>query len=161
MPAAVAAAALGALVHTGYTLLLAYGRQKQCLVADAWKLAATLLALALFLPGGARTYLQALCGMHVVSFGLVATMLWRGRGVTAGAIAQAIGPPAAAAALASGIALLLGGPSLVAQGTMFGVVYVLTLRVLFARPLAELVRYLPQSARLSRWLRLSAGAAST
>ena len=80
----------------------------------------TLLALAIWLPLGAGTYLLALCGMHVISFGLLATLLGRGGGVTAAGIAQAVWPPLAAAALAYLTAPWLGGPWLLARAAMFG-----------------------------------------
>lgn len=156
VPFAVGAAAIAALVQTGYTLLLASGRQGQCLIADGWRLAGTLLALGLCLSSGARTYLLATCGLHLVSLLLVVVFLWRGGAVTIGAIAHAVVPPAISAALATFAATLVPGESLVPKAAAFGFVYILALRVLFPAPFAELVGYLPQSARVSRWLRLAA-----
>jgi O-antigen/teichoic acid export membrane protein len=155
VPLAMGAAAIAALVQTTYTLLLAHGRQGQCLVADAWRLTGTLLALALWLPLGARAYLAALCGLHLVSLAMVAVFLWRGRGISARALAHAIVPPLACTALAWIGAPLVAGDSVVLQAIAFGLMYMASLRLLFASPFAELVNYLPQSARLNRWLRFT------
>jgi hypothetical protein len=65
-------------------------------------------------------------------------------------------PPAVAAALAILAATAVPGQSLVPKAMAFGLTYIFALRVLFPSPFAELVGYLPQSARVSRWLRLAA-----
>ena len=156
VPFAVGAAALAALVQTGYTLLLAHGRQGQCLVADAWRLAGTLLALALFLPSGARMYLVALCGLHAVSLIMVMVFLWRDRAVTsarhrAGGRAAACRSAALAAVVAASRGRGLGRAACRrVRARVHG-----RAALLFPAPFAELVGYLPQSARVSRWLRFA------
>jgi hypothetical protein len=59
-----------------------------------------------------------------------------------------------AAAPAVALALIAPGGAVV-QAAVFGVTYVVALRVLFAAPFAELVRYLPLSHQLNRWLRFT------
>jgi O-antigen/teichoic acid export membrane protein len=161
VPFAVAAAALMGLVQTAYTLLLANGQQRACLVTDVWRLAGTLIALAVALPYGAKAYLAATSAMYLVSFGLVAGFLWQGRAVTLRAVSLAVGPALVAAGAAVGAARLAGGVHVVVTALAFALIYLAVLRSLFATPLQELIRYLPLSERLSRWLRFNPAPAST
>ena len=93
-----------------------------------------------------------MCGLHAISLIMVIAFLWGSRAVTMGAVAQAVMPPSACAVLAALAASLVAGGPLVLQGAVFGLVYMVSLRALFAAPFAELVGYLPQSGRLTRWL---------
>jgi O-antigen/teichoic acid export membrane protein len=151
VPAATAGAALGAIAQTGYTLLLAYGRQGQCVVADAWKLAGTVCALAVLLPLGPNAYLLGLCAVQAAIGGIVLGFLWQGRAVTATAIISGT-IPAVVGAIFAALAMRTTPAWLPAQLLAFAVVYLATLRILFAGPFAELVSHLPQATRVSRWL---------
>ena len=155
VPLAIGAAAIAAMVQTAYTLLLAHGRQAECLAADAWRLAGTVVALGALLPFGIRTYLLAVCGLHLVSLLMVLVFLLESRGVTSAAIWSAIAPPAACAVLAGLAGQSVAGSTPVVQMFVFGIAYVTGLRVMFAAPFAELVSYLPQAGRLNRWFRFS------
>jgi teichuronic acid exporter len=155
VPFAMAVAAVSAIAQTAYTLLLASGRQGPCLVADAWRLAGTLIALVVALPFGAAGYLVAMSALQCVSLVIVVGFLLRGRAVTPAGLLQAIVPALVSTGLAAGAASIGAAGSPVATGVVFFGVYVVALRVLFASACAELVGYLPQSGRLSRWLRLA------
>ena len=154
VPFAVASVAIAALVQTAYTLLLANGRQRDCLVADMWRLGGTLLTLVIALPLGLRSYLAGGALMHVISLAMVLAFLVRARAVDAAAVFMAIGPALVSASPAVALALVTPGGA-IAQAAVFGVVYLIALRVLFAAPFAELVRYLPLSHQLNRWLRFT------
>ena len=154
VPFAVASVAVAALVQTAYTLLLANGRQRACLVADAWRLAGTLLTLVIALPLGLRVFIAAGVAMHAISLVMVLGFLIRARAIDLGGIALAIGPALVATTPAIVLALVTPGGAL-AQAAVFGATYVVGLRVLFAAPFAELVRYLPLSHQLNRWLRFT------
>jgi teichuronic acid exporter len=156
VPAAAIMAAFAALGQTGYTLLLAYGKQRQCLTADAWKLTATVVALALLLPLGPRHYLMALCVLQMSAAALVIVYLWNGGAVSTGAIASSLLPAFVSTALAAGALAVAAPAGFVTQCVVFGTVYLAALRTLFATPLAELVSQLPQSARVGRWLGFAA-----
>lgn len=156
VPAATAAAALGALAQTGYTLLLANGRQGQCVVADAWKLVGTIAALAVLLPFGPNMYLIGLCVIQAAIGGIVLGFLWQGGAVTATAISAGTVPAAVSATFAA--LVMRATPAwLPVQMAAFAVVYITALRILFAGPFAELVSHLPQATRVSRWLRFTPG----
>ena len=152
VPAAMGAAAVGALVQTAYTLLLAHGRQKQCLVVDAWRLAGTLMALGICLSFGPGIYLLGIICVHVVSLALVATLLQQHRAIVAAAVWQAVLPPLAASSLASGVAWLAADQFVIWPALLFLATYVAAMRSLFPKPFAELIAYLPQSGRIHRWL---------
>jgi O-antigen/teichoic acid export membrane protein len=157
VPLAVAAAAIAAIVQTAYTLLLASGRQRACLAADGWRLAGTLMALVAALPAGPLVYLASICALHAVSLGIVMTLLRHAGTLSGKAVWLALGPPVACATLGLAAARLVPGHAAV-QAIVFAAVYGVTVRGLFATPFAELVRYLPQSRRLYRWLRFSPAA---
>lgn len=154
VPLAVASVAIAALVQTTYTLLLAHGRQRACLVADAWRLAGTLLTLMFALPLGLRAFLAGGIATHAISLIVVFMFLVRARALDAGGIALALGPAMIATAPALALAFVTPGGAL-AQAGAFAATYVAALRVLFAGPFAELVRYLPLSHHLNRWLRFT------
>jgi len=161
------AGALAAIVQTGYTLLLAHGRQDRCLLADIWRLVGTALALLTCLPFGIPAYLAGMAALHTVS--LVAVLFWlhRDGAVTLPALADAFVPPLAgvvAALISVGVVQifvpLTGGlivPSAVTALT-FAFVLGVVLRLAYRRELTELVGYLPEQRRLTRWLRLQEAA---
>lgn len=163
VPWALGAAALAAVVQTGYTLLLAHGRQDRCLRADALRFAGTVGAVAVLLPFGLDAYLLGLGAVHLASLALVLVWLVRARIVEVRALLDAFLPPlasgAAAAAALAGVRLLLpddGGPvvTIALDAAVFGTVYLAALRLAFARPLMQLVAHLPQRRGISRvlWL---------
>jgi hypothetical protein len=91
-------------------------------------------------------------------------LLWRARAIAEPVLLEALAP----AVVSSVVALITAGsvrsalpldlhPLLEAGlvAAMFGLVYVGALRVLFRRPLAEIVSELPHATRMSRALRLA------
>jgi O-antigen/teichoic acid export membrane protein len=161
LPWAMAAAALMAVVQTGYALLLAHQQQRRCLVADVWRLAGTVIALAALAGAGLRFYLVGMSAVHVVSLVFVLYWLQDDKAVTRRALVSAILPPviATTAAVSAVLAVRttgLGGMSLttaaVTEGVVLALVYVLVLRLLFADAMEELIRALPERRRISRLL---------
>lgn len=164
VPWAMAGAAVAAVAQTAYTLLLANGQQRACVIADAWKMVGTVAALAIALPAGPATYLMAICAMQVVTLLVASTSLWRSRALAGTAVAGVVAPPLVSAALAT-VSLIAWrwaaatavDPVVVHVGAAatFGVTYLAALRLLFGTPLGELVAELPQSRRIGRALGLA------
>jgi O-antigen/teichoic acid export membrane protein len=167
LPWAMAAGAIAALVQAAYTLLLAHQRQRECLNADIWRLAGTVMALALAFPFGLRAYLAGVTLMHLMSLAMILRWLARDRAVAWRGVARALAPAIVAALVAwavTGSVKTLAGDDArglsapIAQGALFVSVYLLTLRVGFGDALRELVGYLPERRRLHRWLRFQEAA---
>lgn len=164
VPAAMAVAALLALVQTGYTLLLASGRQAQCLVADGWRLAGSLIALLVALPHGVRPFLLAMCVVHGISMLTIAGFLIAAGALRKRAVYDSLVPAIACTIPAFACAWLVQGAWFGWSLVVFGTTYAVCIRTFFAPQLAEVIGYLPHSARLGRWLGVaewsSAGATS-
>lgn len=163
LPLTLAGGAAAAASHTGYTLLLAHGRQDRCLRADVWRLIGTAAALAVFLPFGIQRYLVGLAVVHVVSLGLVLSWLTRAGAVSTRSLADAFAPPAVSAVVAGTALLAARGLAArfdyvvvdaIVSGVVFSVAYVACLRVAFSAQLRELVVYFPKRRRINRLLRL-------
>jgi O-antigen/teichoic acid export membrane protein len=163
LPMAVAGGAVSAVIQPAYTLLLAHDRQDRCLLADIWRLVGTIVILLACLPFGLPAYLAGLAGVHVVSLGLMMHWLERDGAVTWDGIALALVPPlvatlVGAAAITSCLRILPGdaaGIWRILVGTLaFTIAYVGALRLLYRDALLELVGYLPERHRLSRFLLL-------
>jgi O-antigen/teichoic acid export membrane protein len=164
VPWAMVGAAFAALAQTAYTVLLASGHQRACVFTDAWRTAGILGALVLALPHGPATYLAALSAVHVGALLVTTVLLWRARAIAEPVLLEALAP----AVVSSVVALITAGTVRSAMpldlhplfeaglvAAMFGVVYLAALRVLFRRPLAEIVAELPHATRMSRVLRLA------
>lgn len=163
LPWALLGASVLAAVQAGYVLLLAHNGQRQCLVADVWRLVGTVAALGVLAGVGLREYLAGLAVVHAVSLGLILFWLERARAVSRQGLVDAGWPALVAAGAGVTVAevatrWLPGGAgtpdTLVPAVALFGVTYGIVLRVLFRRQVHELVRQLPEPARLSRLLRL-------
>lgn len=163
LPWALAAGAVVAVVQPAYTLLLAHERQDRCLVADVWRLVGTVLTLSLALPLGLQTYLAGLTAVHVVSLFLVLYWLRSDDAIAAEGVLMALVPPLVAAGSGAGalFAARFVTPiddswwSVAFEAAVFGCVYLGAIRLLYPRQLQELVGYLPERDRLSRWLLLA------
>ena len=160
---AMATAAIAAVVQTSYTLSLAHGRQDRCLATDAWRLIGTALCLVVCLPLGVQSYLLGLAAVHAVALVGVLSGLIRDEAITTSALADAFVPPMASATSAIfsvGLFTRLvrfddGGMWVsVTAALLFVVVFGTSLRLFFQRELSELVGYLPEPQRITRWLRL-------
>jgi O-antigen/teichoic acid export membrane protein len=164
LPWAMGAGALAAIIQPAYALLLAHQRQDRCLAADAWRLAGTGAVLLLCLPFGIVMYLAGLAMVHAVSLGLILYWLHDDAAVSADGVVSALVPPIVAAGagllavaawnvmLASPMSSIVGG--VIGRAGVLGIVYVLSLRILYRRPLDELVGYLPEGRRVRSLLLL-------
>lgn len=161
VPSAMLVGASLAVVQASYSLLLAHGEPRRCRHADLWRLVGISLALVIALPFGLAPYLLAVAGVHALALALLLTSLIRSGGILPRGIASAILPAAGAAVVAALVAEasralfmddLPAIPTLVLHGLIFGTVYLVALRVLFARLLRELVGYLPEAGRMHRLL---------
>ena len=167
VPWAMAVGACLAAVQASYFLLLANQEARRCLHADIWRLAGMALALLIALPFGLVAYLAGLMVVHSVALVMVLYSLHHSLGVRLRGVAAAFLPAAAAAVLATlgaeaGRRLAFGDlpaiPLLAAYGLTFGAIYLVSLRLLFAALLHELVGYLPEGDRMHRLLGFAAAA---
>jgi O-antigen/teichoic acid export membrane protein len=150
-----------ATVQATYSLLLAHQEARRCLYADAFRLVATAVALALAVPYGLGAYLGALVLVQLSTLALVLTWLVRSGAIRTGSIVAAIAPAVAACGVAALVAELTGRhilidlpalPTLLAYGAVFALSYLGTLRFCFGPLLKEIVGYMPESGRMHRWL---------
>lgn len=149
--------------HAAYMLLLANQQPKKCLAADGIALAGTVLSLAVALNQRTVGYIVALLVVQAVLLWILVTWLLRAQAMTLGGIRAAFLPALSAAAAT--VAFIFGLRSIgavslnlavtAALGLVALLVYVAILRLVFRRPLAELVRYFPAQRILSRALFLS------
>jgi len=162
VPWAMAIGAVLACVQTCYYLLLAHDDSRNCLRADVWRLAGMAIALALALRFGLVAYLGALAIVHGVALVMLISWLIAGGALRPAALGAALLPAGGAAVLAGLAAeavrrLAIGNVPTVAllitYSAVFAVVYLATLRVLFAPLLSEIVGYLPKGDLLHRLLR--------
>jgi O-antigen/teichoic acid export membrane protein len=164
VPWAMAGAALAAIAQTAYTVLLANGQQRECVVADAWRMVGVIGALVIALPAGPSRYLVALCFVHLVSLAIVTVFLGRAGVLSRPAWLEAVAPALVSGGVALAAAFSVqaaltetaspGAWSVAVTAPVFALVYLATLRMLFRAPLAEFVTQLPQSRALARALRL-------
>jgi O-antigen/teichoic acid export membrane protein len=164
LPWAMAWGALAAASYAAYMLLLSRQKARHCLLIDLCLLGGTAAALATTLKHGALVYLAA---MDAVQGAIMLILLcWL---VSCGAlswrkITEAFAPPAIMTGIAAvGVTAcfhLVGcwptktfWPSAV-WGALFGGLYVAGLRLCFAGPMTELIRYVPGHAAIGRALKL-------
>lgn len=153
-----------ALFHATYMLLLARHQQRRCLVADAVVLIGTAVALFSALPHGMIHYLIAATGVQILGLSLVTFWLWRADGIMMTAWVKQL-CPAAIGSAGSAIVIwpLIGRRDgsipivvAIALGTVFMIVYTLSLRFLFRNQLLLLLPYLPARGYLQKVLLLPA-----
>jgi O-antigen/teichoic acid export membrane protein len=161
VPWAMAVGACLAALQAGYQLLLAHHGSRRCLAADVWRLAGVLLALAVALPHGVRTYLAALTVVYLVTLAIVLEGLHRSGGLRLRAVGDAVLPAGAGclmgalAAEAARRLLLQTAPDpllIIVYPIVFGAAYLAALRTMFPGLLRELIGYLPRRRRVERWL---------
>jgi O-antigen/teichoic acid export membrane protein len=163
LPLAALAIGVGGIISALSSLLVANDCSRASMSLDVSAgVSAILVAIAL-MPYGAFTYLAGL-GAHALVVAAAASALLMRRGaLSADGLATAFVPAllAVAAALAAAFALRrqMGGSGtlvvrLATDALAFGVVYLATLRLAFAQPLAELIEVAPGGARLGRILHL-------
>jgi O-antigen/teichoic acid export membrane protein len=161
VPLGMAVGALLAVVQAAYSLLLAHNQPRQCLYADIWRLAGMALALVIAVPFGLKAYFIGLLIVHSIALAGVLYWLAQGGGLRLSSVAAAFGPAATAAATGALVAqgafrLFMTNwpaiPVLVVYGSVFGLIYLGSLRLLFPSLLHELTGYFPKSEHVHRWL---------
>ncbi len=152
------------LTHAAYMLLLARQQPRRCLIADIVFLAGTGIALAIALPYGTRAYLIASTTVQFIALALVLHWLSGLEVVSRKSLFWAIVPALASSAIAAGVAfavlVLLGRDAdtlglAIIWAAVFGIFYIIVLRLLFRRALEDLVGYFPANAFMKRILILS------
>lgn len=161
LPFALAFGVASALYQILYLLLLSCSRVRLCLASDALYLLGTGAALWLALPFGTQAYLGSMGTMlFSLSIGLTLVLARAGRLTLPRLLASlAATLTATLPAIAAVIALdqtLLGETahplgSLALSGIVFGLLYLITFRLLFRGRFEILLACLPFSDRLRRW----------
>jgi O-antigen/teichoic acid export membrane protein len=168
LPLALALAATRAVYAAAYGLLLANERPRTCLWLDAASMALGVPLVVLILKGGLIAYLWGSLVVAVAILIACFAALVRSGGVTLKALGASFLAPLVAslvaAAVLEAVRPLYAGqlPTLLRVGldaAAFFSVYLLTIRIVFAGPLRELVDYLPFAGRLRSLLRLPQPAA--
>jgi len=165
LPWAMAYGAVAALVHSSNLLLVAGQRVGAGLLVDLFALCATVLGLWLTLSSGVTAYLAFLFAALAVLLALLVGALGKASLASARGLFDAIGAPLVASAAAGGLAWALM-PTYVrgdvpgsigyalAWSAIFGIVFLLVVRLLFAKALRELVVHLPGKRAAARVLAL-------
>ena len=165
LPLAMAAGAAAALAQTSYTVLLAFGRHRTCLVADGARLVGTLVALAVCVPFGLQAYFWGVAALHVGLLAFATGAAWKAGVLRPGDVRDALLPAAVASAAATvavvGVRTLSGSSetgigAMVMATLVFAVCYLGVIRVGFRSAVGELLQYLPESRKWTRMLGLQA-----
>lgn len=167
LPWAMGWGVLSALNTATYMLLLAKHQTRLCLYADLGTLLATGTALFAAMPNGLIAYLGVLSAFQLVIIALLSYWLLEHQAVSLQGIINAFVPPLLASGGGWGIlkALTLGiyGEGAfsvlgaVVWGTLFSLLYVGMLRIVFSSQMTELISYFPARQRLGRLLALKVG----
>ena len=168
VPVAVILGGVAAVFQVVYMILLAHNEERRCVDADLLELAGTLSALFFLLPEGLLEYLVGLLIVRIVVFLYGMFWLVRCGGIDRQALSKALFPAIVASGFGylacAGVVTMMDWSvqnTLVAimYGSVFLILYVLALRVLFADVLAEFVHYLPANKLIGRFLLVSQSAA--
>lgn len=152
LPWAMLVAALAAMVHTAYMLLLAHHGQGVCLKIDLMILAGTSIALFVGMPFGLVVYLQYLVLSQLLALTGLFWALHRAGGSSLDGLIQALLPALlgvfSAYVFSETICRILHIDvnlfwAALLYGFHFLLVYCFMLRLFFLPPLKELVSYLP------------------
>ena len=164
LPWAMIWGALSAGAHAAYMLLLARQQARLCLIADLGGLVGTALGLWLALSQGTLQYLIAIVAVQALLLVYLLTALARVGAASVAGLASALLPPACSAVFSWVVldtAQLAGGwgspqtfLEALSWGAIYGLVYVLLLRIAFKRQLGELISYFPAGGLLGRVLML-------
>jgi O-antigen/teichoic acid export membrane protein len=159
-----------ALGQTAYSLLLASCRQAKCMVYDLARLAGVVIVLALWpLHHSLPTYLAHLAAVELLLIVGLYGWLIQAQATTPAAVASSLAAPVLGSAVA-GLVVRFGMPEpqsaslwsvpAFLTGCVFGVTYLLLLRVLFPRSLVRLLAVAPLHRRLCQIMMLSPEAAA-
>lgn len=160
---ATALAAAGAVHLTLYKLLLAHEQQRHCLWSDVILISGTVVSLYFLLPSGLTSYLQGLFATQVILIAVSAYFLVIEQGIDADAVGRAVFPPIFGTLCASIVFVngtvetplgLIEGLSIVFQAGLYTAAYLITMRLLFANALRDIVSYMPRQEFLTKLLYL-------
>ena len=164
LPLAALAIGFGGIISALSSLLVANDGSRASMLLDvAAGVIAIVVAVAL-IPFGAWTYLAGLSAHALIVAVAAGALLMRRGALTAGGLAAAFVPALLAIAAGFAAALVvrrLVGTSdmliirVVADAVVFSAAYLATLRLTFARPMAELLEVLPGGPRLGTWFHIS------
>lgn len=163
LPLAAISVGFGGVLAVASSLLLASGEARTSLLIDLFATCSGVALAFALLPQGIQVYLTGLAALSVVMIALGIGLLWWKNAIALAGVAAALGPAIVAVAVAV-VAVLaarrcLGTSVYVAarlaiDTSIFGFAYLTALRLVFPRPLADLVAVAPGSARLAKFLRL-------
>jgi O-antigen/teichoic acid export membrane protein len=165
LPLAMAAGAAMAIAQTSYTVLLALGRYRTCLAADAWRLIGTVAALAICVPLGLRAYFWGIVILHAGLLAFATVAGWRAGVLRAIDVRDALLPASIASAAGVGGVVALralagsaepGFGAMAVGAVVFAACYLAAIRLGFRTAVGELVHYLPEGRRWTRMLGLQA-----
>lgn len=165
VPWAMAAGTATALAQTGIVLLVANLQQKKSLCVDAIILAGTAVSLLVLAPRSLQLYLVGATLVQACALVLMLVWLYRTRSIDLRGITTSLIVPAICAGVSFlGLDLVrsflnlsretMGGAIL--YGTLFGILYMVLLRLTTEQQCREVVSLLPGSRYLQRWLVLGA-----
>lgn len=165
MPFAAIAIGIGGIISALSSLLVANDDTRTAMWLEAAAAASAMALAFLLIPRGASTFLAGL-GIHgvVVTIAAIA-LLWHRRAVSVDGVLAAFAPALVACAVGMTAVLALRhatGTSehlvlrLVIDASVLGLGYMVTLRLAFTLPLAELLDVAPGGAWLGRWMGLQA-----
>lgn len=157
IPWAMIVAALVAVVHTTYMLLLANHGQNSCVKIDIVVFALHVSILFWGLPFGLIFYLKCLVLLHTTSFVFYYTALYRLNGSSVKDLAMVLAPPLLGVAIAVIVSQLIVGIAIIENfqfwgallyGALFIVFYLLFIRIIFERHLKNLIEYMPRKKNI-------------
>jgi len=165
LPWAMASGAATALALAGSQLLIASLQQKKGLYIDGINLVGVALSLVILAPQSLKWYLAGTAAAQTAAFLLSVVWLYRLGGIELQGIVSSLIAPATSVAV-SYLAVEFAHPYLaiskenllgqIAYGALFCLIYLLLLRLSSGRQCREIVRFLPGSSHLQRWLVLEA-----
>ncbi|MET0274571.1 MAG: oligosaccharide flippase family protein [Phenylobacterium sp.] len=168
LPFAAVTVGLGGVTTALSSLLLANENTNSLLKLDVAIYAVAIALALLVMPFGPQVYLAALT-VHALAATAVTSVLLVNKGaISARGVGAALGPSLAAAGAGMVLAELASrmlahvepqAIRLIVETAVFGAVYVVTLRVAFSRPLADLLDVVPGGGMLARTLWLARGQA--
>jgi O-antigen/teichoic acid export membrane protein len=153
LPLALVGAAAAAVAQTASMLLLAGLHPRICLIGDLMTLVGTVASLAVLLPRGAIGYLAGVAAVNSVWLAFLLYWLVRTGSISTSGVVEALVMPMPAVLVALLLQTWMTAP---AAAALFLPLYAISLRMLSAGPLSEVLHYCPGSGRLRRILWLPA-----
>ncbi len=163
LPWILALGCTAAIVQTLYRLLLGHGQQRHCLYLDSIALLGVFMALVLLLPGGLISYVQGVIVVQLIGIAISSYWLARCGGIAVGSLRDVFVAPIVPIGAAWIVCVQVGAVSegtfpllvqMVVQIVSYLAMYILLIRLLFARQVMEIVLYLPLERSVRRLLAL-------